>query len=200
MRFLISLTFISIISLFPHSEVFANTYKPDKRYEQQQTQSTTNRGCRESVAQFQILAPSDHIGKTALKQPTFLFWWYEVPSSSLKISITQPLVESPLWEKPLEVEQKGLLRLKLPESLKLKNGDYVLTAELPCSSQADGSSFIRIAFRKVSLNEGDSSKSLAERGIWYDALVESLKTSKTEFHQLLEQIGIILSNEDFSDF
>lgn len=200
MRFLISLTFISIISISPVSEVFGNTYKPDKRHEQQQTQSTTNRGCSESVAQFQILAPSDHIGKTALKQPTFLFWWHEVPSSSLKISITQPLVESFLWEKQLEVEQKGLLRLKLPESLKLKDGDYVLTAELPCSSQADGSSFIRIAFRKVALNEEDSNKSLAERGIWYDALIESLKTSKTEFHQLLEQIGMILPNEDFSDF
>ncbi len=200
MRFLISLTFISIISLSPVSEVFANTYKPDKRHEQQQTQSTTNRGCSESLAQFQILAPSDHIGYTALKQPTFLFWWHEVPSSSLKISLTQPLVESPLWEKELEVQQKGLLELKLPQSLKLNDGDYVLTAELSCSSQADSSSFIRIAFSKVSLNEDFSPNSLAERGIWYDALAESLTKSKTEFQQLLEQIGIILPNEEFSDF
>ncbi|MGK7895775.1 MAG: DUF928 domain-containing protein [Xenococcus sp. (in: cyanobacteria)] len=200
MRFFISLIVIPLVLISPIASVFPNTYKPSKRHEQQQTQSTTNRGCSQSVAQFQILAPSDHIGKTASMQPTFLFWFDEFPESPLKISLTQPLMAAPLWQEEVKIPEKGLFLLKVPEYLPLKDGDYVLTAEIPCSIQEDSSSFMRIAFRKVSLEEVDTSKSVAENGIWYDALIEAWKTSKTDFEQLLEQVGIVLPDEKFENF
>ena len=162
MRFFISLFVIPFVLISPIASVFANTYKPSKRHEQQQTQSTTNRGCSQSVAQFQILAPSDHIGKTASMQPTFLFWFDEFPESPLKISLTQPLMAAPLWQEEVKIPEKGLFWLKVPEYLPLKDGDYVLTAEIACSIQEDSSSFMRIAFRKVSLEEVDISKSVAK--------------------------------------
>ena len=200
MRFFISLFVIPFVLISPIASVFANTYKPSKRHEQQQTQSTTNRGCTQSVTQFQILAPSDHIGKTASVQPTFLFWFDEFPESPLKISLTQPLMAAPLWQEEVKIPEKGLFWLKVPEYLPLKDGDYVLTAEIACSIQEDSSSFMRIAFRKVSLEEVDISKSVAENGIWYDALIEAWKTSKTDFEQLLEQVGIVLPDEKFENF
>ncbi|MEL4897773.1 DUF928 domain-containing protein, partial [Crocosphaera sp. Alani8] len=150
-------------------ELSANTYKPDKRQEQQQTQSTTNRGCKENIAQFKILAPSDHIGTTALERPTFMFWWDEVPSSELEISLTQPFVANPLWQKKIQVKKEGILKLELPQDVKLEDGNYVLTGNVPCSIQDDSSSFVRIAFRKVPSEEIDASKSAAENGIWFDA-------------------------------
>ncbi len=133
-------------------------------------------------------------------QPTFLFWFDEFPESPLKISLTQPLMATPLWQEEVRIPEKGLFLLKVPEYLPLKDGNYVLTAEIPCSIQEDSSSFMRIAFRKVSLEEVDTSKSVAENGIWYDALIEAWKTSKTDFEQLLEQVGIVLPDEKFENF
>ena len=200
MRFFISLIFIPLVLISQISSAFANTYKPSKRHEQQQTQSTTNRGCTQSVTQFQILAPSDHIGKTASVQPTFLFWFDEFPQSPLQISLTQPLMTAPLWQEKVNISKKGLFLLKVPQSLPLRDGNYVLTAEIPCSTQEDSSSFMRIAFRKVSLEEVEPQKSLAENGIWYDALLSAWTTSKTDFEQLLEQVGIVLPDEKFENF
>ena len=107
---------------------------------------------------------------------------------------------APLWQEEVKIPEKGLFLLKVPEYLPLKDGNYVLTAEIPCSIQEDSSSFMRIAFRKVSLEEVDISKSVAENGIWYDALISAWKTSKTDFEQLLEQVGIVLPDEKFENF
>lgn len=182
-------------------ETVANTYKPNKRKEQQQTQSTTNRGCGKSVAQFQVLAPSDHIGKTTSKEPTFIFWFSELPENPLNISVTQPSVADPLWRSTLKVDKKGIVSLQLPQSVSLKNEEfYVLTAELPmpttCSVATDSSSFVRVVFQKVTLTNklsNSESNSFSEKGIWYDALAENL-TSPTKFTELLEQVGISLPN------
>ena len=133
-------------------------------------------------------------------QPTFLFWFDEFPESPLKISLTQPLMAAPLWQEEVKIPEKGLFWLKVPEYLPLKDGDYVLTAEIACSIQEDSSSFMRIAFRKVSLEEVEPPQSLAENGIWYDALLSAWTTSKTDFEQLLEQVGIVLPDEKFENF
>ena len=107
---------------------------------------------------------------------------------------------APLWQEQVKISEKGLFLVKVPQYHLLKDGDYVLTAEIPCSTQEDSSSFMRIAFRKVSLEEVEPPQSLAENGIWYDALLSAWTTSKTDFEQLLEQVGIVLPDEKFEIF
>ncbi len=198
MVFLTSLSTIFIILIVMNLKSVANTYKPEQREEQQQTQSTTNRGCSQSVARFQLLAPSTLIGKTTLEQPIFFFWISHPSQHELKISVTQPFVETALWESRMNLEKPGFFPLKMPKYLELKDDEYyILTAELPCSEQADSGSFIRVVFQKVAFKNTTPSKSLAEPEFWYDDLVESFQESSTEFEHLLNQMGIHLTDENF---
>lgn len=180
------------------------TYRPpERRQQQQKTQSAATRGCSQALPRLQLLAPPDHVAATAASQPTFFFYLSVPAPYPLKISLAQPYVADTLWEEERAVESGGVLSVTLPESVKLQpKRDYILTAELPCHQERpDESSYVRAVFKRVSpptvtpVPAGTPTArvaALAGRGLWYDALALSYRESRPDFQRLLTSIGIKL--------
>lgn len=192
------------LSLLPAALAQQLTYRPpERRQQQQKTQSAATRGCSQPLPRLQLLAPPDRVAATAAGQPTFLFHLSGPAPHPLKISLAQPQVAEALWQDERVVKSGGVLSVTLPESVSLEpERDYILTAELPCHQERpDGSSYVRVVFKRVSPptvtpvpagTPTDRVAALAGRGLWYDALALSYQESRLDFQRLLMSIGLEL--------
>ena len=201
MRFLTTLASALIIvgsfSLIPNAK--ADTYVPKGEKERMSNQTSNFRcvSCANHLPHFMLLAPEDHIAWTKAEEPRFFFWFHEVTPIPFKMVLIDPdrsASPSTLWEDEFVIEGKGLWEGKIPKDVKLiDDKTYVLAAGFQCGSSPPRA--IRIAFKKVADDKSDSTKSLAERGLWYDALAERFDLFQIGFDSLLEQIGIELPTD-----
>ncbi|NJO93634.1 MAG: DUF928 domain-containing protein [Hydrococcus sp. RM1_1_31] len=121
---------------------------------QQRRRASSSRGCEgEEKAQLTIIAPEE-IALTASTHPTFWINLSEVPSHTVRVSISHPKESEPIYEKDLTIEKAGFQRIDIPTSRpKLRSGEtYILTVGILCNPlRLSESVYARVVFKKVDL-------------------------------------------------
>lgn len=174
----------------PPSEAWAQTseppvYKPPLRGAPQGRVGGATRGAAENLPKLEILAP-DHVGHTTAEQPV-LYWFVSKPVLA-KLQVTVASEKSIKPEIEIDIGQPvvpGVQTFSLAaHGLKLKpDVDYEFSVAL-VTNPAERSSDLMASgiVRRVSVLPGVAdeaaklpalprSAALAERGIWYDALM-----------------------------
>lgn len=150
------------------------------------TDSTGSRGCfqKDQPAQLSLLVPERHIGETVSARPSF--FWYLENARVAKFALVEFGVAKPLFEKTLEADKAGIMRVDLPpDAPELAVGkEYRWSVTVACNPNrpsdyvAFNQSFVarvaptsdlsrQLAAAKTTL---ERARTYAQKGLWYEAL------------------------------
>lgn len=191
------------------SQAASYKYKPpaDRQQEEQRTETRAARGCPQAPeASLKLLAPADHVARTAERHPTFLFYWSGPAPQIVRVSVTESGVARPIFDRRYEVHQPGWLAVSLPPSSPglEREATYYLTFGLLCRpDKVAASAYSRIAIEKVKLPtavggklerggiDSDRAGELAQWGIWYDAVAASYRAARSQPSQMGAFEGLV---------
>lgn len=175
------------------------TYRPPSKLKRAiRTGGTGARGCdRLSRIEVMPLVPSNHVGQTLLKRPTFLA--YVSGAKTLEFTLVEPNIEKPLVVKTVEPDAQGLVRVELPETAPdLAVGkDYRWSVAVVCnpnrrSNDVFAQSWIQRVESSTELqqklsivsSEQERARIYAEAGVWYDAIAALTKANQSNPNNL----------------
>jgi hypothetical protein len=169
-----------------------------------------SRGCYQQVTtHFRLLAPSDHVGVTALGRPTFAWQMASASAVPMQLALVEVGVSAPLWVTTLPKTQAGLNQITVPDHVQELQPErrYRWTLSLICnpkrpSQNAYATAWIeRIALtseQQASLKASpkqERANVLAQNGIWYDGLA-SLIDNPVGFASALEAAEHLLNQAE----
>lgn len=125
-----------------------NSYQPSSHPVQQKTKSSTNRGCRQILPEFEVLVAPEGMAYLGAER-TFWLKFAAKPPSPVKVSILQADLPEAPWLDNFVVASKGIFPLKIPASVELKPKiEYSLVVSLACSAeQPERRNYARIFFQ-----------------------------------------------------
>lgn len=198
---------------------FEGYVPPLDRQPIQRTDSAGSRGCPHGLrGSLIVLAPNDHVGLTVLSHPSFSWYASTSVNSVMQFSLVEPGLAKPLFTKNLHVNQPGIIRLDLPQSIPelSLNREYRWTVSLVCNPKHPSENiYVRSWIKKIPITDAklrdasnsflhqselrDRAQLFAQSGIWYDAIAEISQAYSRNpqdplnvkyFHLLLDQVGL----------
>ncbi len=188
---------------------------PGGRSAPQRTQGSGARGCTNSIpVTLNLLAPGDHIARTTLAHPTFLWNVSGATSAPMIFTLTAPGSQEPIFQKQLKADKAGIVQLEVPQiSTPLAVGQqYRWTVALVCNQKRPSQNINARAWiervastpeltQKLATanNERDRAFIYTKSGVWYDgiAILNQLQATKPQdkqalnsFVSLLKQVGL----------
>lgn len=188
---------------------------PGDRKAPQRTEGSGARGCTNSIpVTLNLLAPNDHIARTTLAHPTFLWHISSATTAPMVFTLTAPGNNQPIFQKRMKADKAGIVELKLPqETAELAlNQQYRWTVALVCNEKRPSQNInARAWIERVgntpeltqklvsATNDSDRAVIYTQSGIWYDglALLNQLQEKNPQDKQafdalisLLEQVGL----------
>jgi Domain of Unknown Function (DUF928) len=181
----------------------------------QRTQGSGARGCTNSIpVTLNLLAPGDHIARTTLAHPTFLWNVSQATSVPMIFTLTAPGSQEAIFQKQLKADKAGIVQLELPQtSNPLTVGQqYRWTVALVCNQKRPSQNINARAWIERVANTPELTQKLAtaknqrdraliytKSGVWYDgiAILNQLQAtnpqnqqSRETFVSLLKQVGL----------
>jgi Domain of Unknown Function (DUF928) len=184
-------------------------YKPPRKQKPPTTRTITtgSRGSCESQgdANLKLFAPQSHVGQTASIRPTFA--WFVPDSQPLPMEFKLYKYDSQghvkLKQKFSMLSKTGIMTLTLPKNRpSLEIGQrYLWEITILCDGLQPANNVFSMAeidvikipkqLNSVSLNR-QNINSLAEAGLWYDAMGAALKNKdKQSFIELIKTLSIL---------
>ena len=170
-------------------------YNPPKRGAPISTIEAASRGSAAQAAKIETLAPKDHAGQTHLEQPT-LYWYASAPiTQPVEITLTDDNDVAPLIDETLPAPQAaGFHAVSLAGTkAHLKAGPVyqwavaiVVDPKMRSGDIVSGN-YVQRVDATVS---GSDAASLAQAGLWYDALDAASRQSPALRAELLKDVGI----------
>jgi hypothetical protein len=197
---------IPILFRFVVGTVFAIAVSKLKRF-YSPPKSTAAKAESIRIGMFVAIIAPEHVALTASSHPTLWFYSSDVPSHTVRVSVTHPEEIESIYEQNLKIEKAGFHRIEIPNSRSsLRSGEtYIFTAGILCNpSRLSESIYARVAFKKVDLSvqireELSKASSLdqqaeiyAREGIWYDAITASSQ-NPVFFRYLVSQAKVYVS-------
>lgn len=204
---------VSVVTLLPALESLnfsasadiVEGYVPPGPPSSQRTQGSGSRGGCSGYTntKFRLLAPNDHVAVT-VSDPPSVFAYVSQGDVPFTITLVEPGIPHPLYEKNLKSTRSGILKIELPKEkpLKMKQGhQYRWTLSLLCNKRRFSENpYAQVNFkyvnsspalqRELKSNWNKRAQIYARAGIWYDALAHSKASEADYFAQLLQQIGV----------
>ncbi|KAF3888939.1 MULTISPECIES: DUF928 domain-containing protein [Nostocales] len=188
---------------------------PSGRRRIQRTEGSGARGCSNSIpVRLNLLTPTNHIARTTLSHPTFLWSVSESTDRVMVFTLTAPGSIQPVYQKRMKADKAGIMSLELPQSSpELAVGkEYRWTVTLMCNEKRPSENInARAWIERVEISpnlsqqlttansERDRALAYTQLGIWYDglAILNKLQAANptdrqvfNSFISLLEQIGL----------
>jgi hypothetical protein len=193
--------------LLSYSNASLAGYKPSKtqRPPSGRTSTTGSRGGCNGLGEtsLKLLAPTNYVGQTASKYPTFA--WLIPETKSLPMEFRLYKYDSnnqPQLQHKWNLQTKwGIMALSLPKNqLGLKQGErYLWQVALLCDINRPSNNLVAMAEIDVVAmpssvrfvgNSHNNVDTLAEAGLWYDALALALKTNqRNAANELLKDLA-----------
>lgn len=177
---------------------------PDKT-SPRETRGSGSRGepCEQIInTSLTLFHPLDRVGLTTKSHPDFILNLSEIPSGFLRFAIFDLEDSKPLIYRKIEVKEKGLLILSIPDNVPgMEIGkEYLFTVGLVCRENESMHDIAEQVYIKrlelpeyLSSNKAKQLEYFQEKNIWYDATFElfqnsnSLATRNSKLKKLLEQ-------------
>jgi hypothetical protein len=74
---------------------------------------------------------NSEINITPMLEQGFLFQVNQIPVPPLQFTLTKPNIPEPLYEIEIPIENKGIIKIQLPDNLE-RNEDYIWTIAMYC--------------------------------------------------------------------
>ncbi len=188
---------------------------PSGRGRPQRTEGGGARGCTNSIpVSLSLLTPKDHIARTVLAHPTFLWHMSDATSAPMMFTLIERNVSQPIFQQLLKADKAGIVRLEMPQDapVLVEGKEYRWTVTLVCSHKHPSENIYarawieRVAIapnltQKLAVADSERNRALiyAQLGIWYDALAILDKAyaanpgdrqTSNSLISLLEQVGL----------
>ena len=217
--------FLAFLILPVYADGELPNYNPEPSEEKVDQRRTIGSGsrsiCESPFAKnsLNLLIPDTEIAHYTVSSTPDLYIYAKNPSKvPLSFSVVIPDInaDNPKFEKTLLIKKEGFYKIKLPLSLKLKDGTiYVWQIAIPClndftkTDQVLRGAILKVPVsqelrKQLSLAENSLDQAIvyAESGIWYDALSSAVKSqqylkSGEYIKKLLKDINMNLETHNY---